>query len=116
MTSDLYAEDMSLGPGVVETIISLTAHDVEGVASVGSFTINGLRQVLQHKANTAGIEVEVDDHDKLHVTLHIDVYYGYVLPQLAANLRQAIADAIKVQVGLEVSAVDIYIDGIQFAA
>ena len=34
---------------------------------------------------------------------------------IAANLRQAIADAVTSQVGVQVSSVDVYIDGMQFA-
>ncbi len=46
--------------------------------------------------------------------MHVDVFYGYVLPELAEKLREAIADALLVQAGIEVNSIDIYIDGIQF--
>lgn len=115
MMKDLSIEGMSLASGVVETIVSITANEVEGVASVGSFAASGIRAKLMAKPSTGGIDVEADEEGKLHVTLHIEVLHGYVLPDLAAKLRQAIADALLVQVGLEVSAVDIYVDGIRFA-
>lgn len=116
MMKDLSIEGMSLASGVVETIVSITANEVEGVASVGSYTASGIRSKLMAKPSTGGIEVEADADGKLHVTLHIEVNHGYVLPDLAATLRQAIADALLVQVGLEVAAVDIFVDGIQFPA
>ena len=83
MSNELSVEGMSIAPGVVETIISIAANEVDGVASV---------------------------------TIHVEVYYGYVLPEVAANLRQSVADALLVQVGLEAAAVDIFVDGLQFAA
>ena len=49
------------------------------------------------------------------MSVRIDVYYGHVLPDLAANVRQAVADAVASQVGAQVGSVDVYIDGIQFA-
>ncbi len=116
MMKDLNIDGMSLASGVVETIISITANEVEGVASVGSYTASGIRAKLMAKPSTSGIEVDADADGKLLITLHIEVFHGYVLPELAAQLRQAIADALLVQVGLEVACVDIYIDGIQFAA
>ncbi len=67
------------------------------------------------KPSTQGIDIAVDDEDKLHVAVRVDVYYGYALPDIAANLRQAIADAVTSQVGVQVSSVDVYIDGMQFA-
>lgn len=113
--SDINTSNMSLGPGVIETIISIAANEVEGVASVGSYTANGIRSMLKAAPSTSGIEVSLDDDDRVRVDIHVDVYNGYILPDLAANLRQAISDAVLVQIGLEVSAVDIYVDGIQFA-
>ena len=106
MSNDLNVDGMSLAPGVVETIISIAANEVEGVASVGS---------LVAKPSTAGIETVLDADGKLQVALHIEVYHGQVLPELAARLREAVADALLVQVGLEVASVDIFVDGIQFA-
>ena len=47
--------------------------------------------------------------------MRIEVFYGFALPDVAASLRQAVADAVASQVGVEVASVDVYIDGIQFA-
>lgn len=115
MSNEIEAKAMSLGPGVIETIISIAVSEVEGVASVGAYSTSGLRSWLGQKPSTAGIEV-VEEEGKLHITVHIEVYNGYVLPELAAELRKAVADALAIQVGIEVAAVDIYVDGIQFAA
>ena len=43
------------------------------------------------------------------------MYFGQVLPEVADRVRTAIADAVASQVGVEVSSVDVYVDGIQFA-
>ena len=113
--TELNLDGMALAPGVVETIVSIAANEVDGVASVGPSTASGLRSVFAGKPSTQGIEVSVDEDDKLVVSVRIDVYHGYVLPDLAANLRTAIADAVASQVGVSVASVDVYIDGIQFA-
>lgn len=114
MTDKQVAEHMILAPGVVDTIISLTATEQEGVAAIGSPVAGGLLSRFTSKPSTLGIETDYDEDGKLHIVLHIDVYYGYVLPELAEKLRQAIADALFVQVGVEVSSIDIFVDGIQF--
>ena len=113
--TDLNVDGMALAPGVVETIVSIAANEVEGVASVGPSTASGLRSVFASKPSTQGIDIAVDDEDKLHVAVRVDVSYGYALPDIAANLRQAIVDAVTSQVGVQVSSVDVYIDGMQFA-
>lgn len=113
--TELNVDGMALAPGVVETIVSIAVNEVEGVASVGPATAGALRAVFATKPSTQGIDISVDDNDKLNISVHIDVYYGYVLPDLAANVRAAVADAVSSQVGLSVDAIDVYIDGIQFA-
>lgn len=114
MTDSVQAQNMTLAPGVVDTIISLTASETEGVASIGSAVTSGLRAMFTAGPSTSGIETTRNGDGKLDVSLHVSVYYGYVLPDLAEQLRQSIAEALMVQVGIEVGAVDIYIDSIQF--
>lgn len=115
MTDQLTDKNMTLAPGVIDTIISISANEVEGVASVGSRVTSGLMSKIGGgKPSTSGIESTFDEDGKLHIVLHIEVLYGYVLPKLAEKLRQAVADALLVQVGVEVASVDIYVDGIQF--
>ena len=115
--SELNLDGMAIAPGVVETIVSIALSDVEGVASIGSTNAanRGIRQVLGGKPSTQGIEIEADDEGKLQVSVHLDVYYGQVLPDVADRVRAAIADAVASQVGAEIASVDVYIDGIQFA-
>ena len=113
--ADLNIDGMAIAPGVVETIVSLAVRDVEGVSSVGDPTTSGLMSIIGGgKPSTQGIEIEAGEDDELIVELHLFVKSGQVLPDLAANVRQAVVDAINTQVGAKVGAVDIYIDGIQF--
>ena len=95
--------------------MSIAANEVEGVACIGPSTTSGLRSVFGSKPSTQGIDITVDEEDKLHISIRVDVYYGYVLPDLAANIRQAISDAVTSQAGIPVGSVDVYIDGMQFA-
>lgn len=113
--ADLNIDGMAIAPGVVETIISLAAREVEGVASVGPAATSGIMSLIGGgKPSTQGIEVTTDENDELHVAIRMEVESGRVLPDIAANVRQAVADAVSTQVGAKVAEVDIYIDGIQF--
>ena len=46
MTDQMNVEGLSIAPGVTETIISVAASQVDGVASRGSFAKSGLRSLL----------------------------------------------------------------------
>jgi uncharacterized alkaline shock family protein YloU len=114
--SDLYVSGMAIAPSVVETIVTMAARDVEGVASVGSDAPSGLRSLLPGgKPASQGVAVDVDENDKLHISVRIDVKSGHTLPDVAADVRRAIADSIAMQVGVEVGSVDVFIDGIHFS-
>ena len=98
---------------MVETIVSIALENIEGVAAVGSGPA-GILGALGAKQPVAGIGVVANDNNTLTVEVHIEAIYGYALPEVAARVRQAISDAVLTQVGVEVSAVDVYIDSIQF--
>ena len=113
--ADLNIEGMEIAPNVVETIISLAAQSVEGVVSIGDPATSGILSIIGGgKPSTQGIEIDTDENGDVLVSLRLHVKSGQVLPELAANVRKAIADALNSQVGVKVGAVDIYIDGIQF--
>jgi uncharacterized alkaline shock family protein YloU len=114
MTAQANVEGLSIAPGVMETIISVAASDVDGVASLGSYATSGIRTLLANRPSTSGIETKMGEDGTLYVAVHIEVFYGYVLPDLADALRQAIAEALSTQAGVEVSSVDVFVDGLQF--
>ena len=50
--TELNVDGMALAPGVVETIVSIAANEVEGVACIGPSTTSGLRSVFGSKPTT----------------------------------------------------------------
>jgi uncharacterized alkaline shock family protein YloU len=44
----------------------------------------------------------------------VHVFYGYRLHEVAENIRIAVVETLSGQVGIEATAVDVYIDGVQF--
>lgn len=114
MTDKQSIDNMTLAPGVIDTIIAIAVGEHEGVASLGT-PAGGFFAKIANKPSTSGIESRYNDEGKLDIVLHLIVNYGYVLPEMAEKLRQAIADALMMQVGVEVGSIDIFIDGIQFS-
>ena len=115
--SELNLEAMALARGVVETIVAIAVQDVEGVASVaGTASPAGILAAFASRPVTQGIDVQVSEDNTVAVTVHIEVVGGTVLPEVAANVRTAVADAVLAQVGVSVSRVDVFIDSVQFAA
>lgn len=110
----LNIEGMTLADGVVETVISIAVKNVEGVVNVGVPSASGILSALQSKPATQGIDVAPTDDGTIAAGVHVEAQFGAILPELAEAIRQAVVDAVLTQVGLTVSSVDVYIDGIRF--
>jgi uncharacterized alkaline shock family protein YloU len=110
-------EGVEIAPGVIETIVSLAAAEVPGVAGVGTAgTISNILASFNagRPIPTTGIELAVADDGTVAVQLTIQCFYGYRLVEVADKVRAAVADALSGQIGAEVSSVDIYVDGLAF--
>ena len=117
---------ITIAPGVVETIVSLAAAEVPGVAGVGTAgpissiaaALNAGRSVPTFEVSrddiAAGIKLAVAEDNSVSVNLTIQAYYGYRLADVAAQVREAVADALKGQVGAQTSSVDVYVDALAF--
>lgn len=115
MSEELYMDGLGLAPGVMETIIAIAAKEVDGVASVSASSFTGLRSRFAAKPAGQGIDVSMNENESVDISVHVDVFYGKPIPQVAAAVRQTVADAVATQVGFNVGSVDVYVDGIHFA-
>ena len=116
MSDGSNAANMSLAPGMLDTIIALAATEVKGVAAVEAPAPGGLREILFSKEAPRAIEVTMGDGGRAQVELHLKARYGFALPDVAAEVRSAVADALQVQAGVETDRVDVYVDSLAFAA
>lgn len=113
--ADLNLDSIALADGVAETIVSLAIQDIEGVASIGGGAAASILGALGSKPAAQGVSVTANEDNTLSVDVHMTVVYGYALPDIADAVRAKVADAVLTQVGVPVSSVDVYIDGIQFS-
>lgn len=115
-SGELFISGIGISRNVVSAIVSHAAERVAGVAMVGDKDIaSSLVSVFTKNANPVPEPVEssvVDD--KLNIIVHLAVFYGYPFTKLAEEVRRAVAEAIRGQVGYEVGTVDICIDSLVF--
>lgn len=116
MDNEIYVDGLGIAAGVVDTIIALAAAEVEGVAGIGSGnSFSGLKAKFGGRQSVStGVEVSTFE-DGISVGIRMQVFYGYRLTDVAAAVREAVADAVLSQVGTSVKAVDVFIDGVVFA-
>lgn len=116
MTQEITIAGIGIAPEVLATIVSRAVEDVEGVASVGIKDLaTNLVSMFSAKATTAEEDVEAEVIDnKLRLTVHLTVFFGYPFKKLAESVREAVQAAIDAQVGVEVESVNVCIDSLVF--
>lgn len=115
MSDEIKLEGLGVAPGVLDTIVTVATEGVDGVAAVGAPGLAGLVQKSTRKGPARAVDVCVDDEGGLTVTIHVQVVYGHKLKEVANAIQTAVADAVASQVGVDVAAVDVFVDGIVFA-
>ncbi len=109
-------QEVIIAPGVAESIVALSIAQVDGVAQIGSKTAKvsgGLLGALSKKSSSSDVLI-LEEDGLITVNVHLKLYYGYKLQEVAANIRAAVADALLTQACIQVDRVDITIDGIIF--
>ena len=116
MSQEITIAGIGIAPEVLAAIVSRSVEEVEGVASVGVKDLaTNLVSMFSAKSTQVGedVEAEVVD-DKLRLTVHLTVFFGYPFKKLAEVVREAVVSAIDAQVGVEVECVNICIDSLVF--
>lgn len=116
MAQEICISGIGIAPEVLSTVVSRAVEEIEGVASVGvkDLATNLVSMLSTRSAPAApAVEAAVED-DKLAITVHLVVFFGYPFKKLAEVVREAVVHAIDAQVGVEASRVDVCIDGLVF--
>jgi uncharacterized alkaline shock family protein YloU len=114
MTDHHKADGLTIAPGVIETILVQAILQVDGVARVGlPKPTDGFFSGGRKRNPAQGITLIAED-EQITATVHVSVYYGFRLQELAEALRYAVAETLEGQIGITASAVDIFIDSVVF--
>jgi uncharacterized alkaline shock family protein YloU len=111
MSSELRLDGLDVAPGVLETIVTLAAEAVDGIAGVD---FQGLAGLMQKAGRAKAVDVASSDEGKFSITVHATVRYGRPLREVAADVQEAVSDALLSQTGQAPEAVDVFIDSIVF--
>ncbi|HHZ20820.1 MAG TPA: Asp23/Gls24 family envelope stress response protein [Firmicutes bacterium] len=85
-----------------------------GVVGMASRNIqDGIAELFRGRDNlTKGIEVHIDG-DEVILDMYIIAEYGTRLQEVARNVKENVKYTVETQLGLDVSRVNVYIQGVQ---
>lgn len=100
---------------VVSTIAGIAASEIKGVAGMYSSFANGIAEKFGAKKNQSkGVKVEMEG-EAVTIDLYIVVNYGIKIPELAWEVQESVKNNVETMTGLNVSKVNIHIEGVSFA-
>ena len=108
------ATNLNISEDVIGIIAGLAAKEVEGIAGMSVGFVDGINQMLgSNKKYAKGVKVSLDDK-KVTIDLFVSVKYGIRIPDVAWAAQNAVKKSVENMTGLEVSKVNINVQGIIF--
>lgn len=112
-TDDETIGNVKISVDVVAKIASIAASEIDGVSAMYQSFVGGVAQKLGKKNSSQGVRVEIAD-SVTSIDLYLVVDYGVKIPELAWSVQETVKTNVEAMTGLEVTAVNIHIEGINF--
>ena len=108
------ATNLNISEDVISIIAGLAASEVEGIAGMTLGFVDGINQILgSNKKYSKGVKISLEGK-KVTIDLYVNVKYGVRIPDIAWAAQNAVKSAVENMTGLEVSNVNINVQGITF--
>jgi uncharacterized alkaline shock family protein YloU len=110
MEDILQAGKVEIAEEVIRSIAAIAAAEVEGLGGMEGSVADQVVGIFGGRQK--GVETEVAD-GAVKISLKIAVQYGYPLHELGRRVQERVKHDVEEMTGLEVSAVDVYIQRLQ---
>ena len=104
---------VNISEEVLTVIAGAAAMEVDGVSALGTTLTNDVAALVTRKSVAKGVHLEVEG-EAVMVDVTILVKYGYVVPEVAKNVQDAIQNAVMNTSGLDVAGVNVTVSGVTF--
>ncbi len=109
---------VNISDDVVQTISAMAVNEVEGVylpVGIADGLVEKVEKLVNaRKSYAKNIKVDAEEKD-VSVDVHVLVDYGVKIQPLAAELQEVVKHNLETMTDLNITAVNIYVDGIHFA-
>lgn len=119
IASEVESEEETIGNikisvEVVSKIAVIAASEIDGVSCMHKTFVSKMAEKFGgDKASSQGVKVDITE-DMASIDLYLVVDYGVKIPELAWNVQERVKESVENMTGLEVTAVNIHIEGISF--
>ena len=99
---------------VISTIAGSAAVECFGVIGMAAVSMkDGFAKLLKRDSLRKGIEVSIQDEDRVFLKLHIIVAYSINIYAVAENLIENVRYQVEEHTGLKVEDVEVFVEGVR---
>mgnify|MGYP005819271421 FL=1 len=104
---------VSIDLDVISRYAGLTAVECFGIVGMAMISMkDGLTRRVKREGLTKGVDVTIGDN-KISIAFHVIIAYGVSIATVADNLMSNVKYKVEQFTGLEVSKVDIFVEGVR---
>ena len=108
------ADNVSIDIEVIAQYAGTVAVECFGIVGMASVNMkDGFVKLLKKEYITHGINVSVDDENRLTLDFHVIVAYGVSIKAVADNLINNVKYKVEEFTGLSIEKINIYVEGVR---
>lgn len=99
---------------VIATYAGSVAVECFGIVGMAAINVkDGLVKLLKRDYLTHGINVVVDENNKIIIDFHVIVSYGVSIATVTDNLIETLKYKVESFTGMEIEKINIYVEGVR---
>lgn len=103
-----------IDPEVIATYAGSVAVECFGIVGMAAVNMkDGLVKLLKKDYLTHGINVVVDEENKITIDFHVIVSYGVSIGTVSDNLIETVKYKVEAFTGMEIDKMNIYVEGVR---
>ena len=105
---------ISIDNEVIAQYAGAVAMECFGIVGMANVNVkDGLVSLLKLDSMTRGINVTLDENNRLNLDFHVIIAYGVSISTVADNLIENIKYKVEEFTGLEIEKINIYVEGVR---
>ena len=105
---------VTIDPEVIATYAGSVAVECFGIVGMATVSMkDGLVRLLKKDYLTHGINVVIDEENKITIDFHVIVSYGVSIITVSDNLIETVKYKVEAFTGMEIKKMNIYVEGVR---
>ena len=105
---------VTIDPEVISTYAGSVAVECFGIVGMAAVNMkDGLVKLLKKDYLTHGINVVIDEENKITIDFHVIISYGVSIITVSDNLIETVKYKVEAFTGMEIKKMNIYVEGVR---